>query len=274
MARGESKHIIAFWVRGEKWYDCVPFGWILAQRTDGRNAAYADGLAKLLNALGITSKAPAVAFPQQTPPQELSETLLRQHAEVKELPNIVPVGARFGAMERDMRLETSTRHMIYVQNIGGHVASRIYAVLFPSVMYFNHQGMSQGNPPLWGAYWQGYSRGSLRPGERGFTVLEQSQRPMMGDLRVAPQFTLYAPIQPSPEERHAGTHFYSARLTITYASSASGIGPNFVTIFDLDADHLAQNRKDIWDQILLPTEVEKDLVGVVYDWEQKQQPPI
>lgn len=52
MARGEGKPVIAFWLRGEKWYDCAPMGWYSAQYTDGRGTAYADGLEKLLATLG------------------------------------------------------------------------------------------------------------------------------------------------------------------------------------------------------------------------------
>lgn len=71
MARGESKHVVAFWVRGEKWYDCVPMGWILAQYTDARDAAYVDGVVKLLTALGVASPPLTPAAPQQW--QEVSQ---------------------------------------------------------------------------------------------------------------------------------------------------------------------------------------------------------
>jgi hypothetical protein len=57
MARGEGKPVIPFWIRGEKWYDCTPMGWYPAQYTDGRAAAYATGLARLLLSLGVSGSA-------------------------------------------------------------------------------------------------------------------------------------------------------------------------------------------------------------------------
>ena len=54
IARGEGKPVLPFWIRGEKWYECTPMGWILAQYTDGRGASYRPGLAKLVATLGAT----------------------------------------------------------------------------------------------------------------------------------------------------------------------------------------------------------------------------
>ena len=68
MARGERKPVLAFWIRGEdeKWYDSVPMGWILAQYTDGRGAAYAAGLTRLQEALGL------IAYPLPEIPARLA----------------------------------------------------------------------------------------------------------------------------------------------------------------------------------------------------------
>ena len=56
IARGEGKEVLPFWIRGEKWYQSTPFGWILAHYTDGRGANYNAGLAELLKALGVIAQ--------------------------------------------------------------------------------------------------------------------------------------------------------------------------------------------------------------------------
>ncbi len=296
---GNEDHIVPFWVRGEKWSRCVPFGYYYAQYIDGRDVAYAAGLAKLLATLGVANTAPTassyrgdssdykgaedetdtwepiqrylMSAPSDPQAQELVGSLLRQHAEANARPNVIPIGARFGAMEADNRLLPATTHRITVENAGESAVSHIFAVLFPSVTYFNSQGMSQGSPPLWGTYWEGRVGVGLAPRARCEIPLEETRWPLVGDLRVAPQYALYAPIQPPPEERRAGNaHFYSARLTITCRDTS---GTRFATVFDLDADRLAQNRDDIWDQIMLSQVVEQDLRELTAEWEKKRQPP-
>lgn len=88
MARGEGKPIINFWIRGEKWYDCVPMGWILAQYTDGRSAAYAQGLEKLLAALtaNVDSSDVADSHPAATSDNDDDAPYLAYGGSVRALP--------------------------------------------------------------------------------------------------------------------------------------------------------------------------------------------
>ena len=57
IASDEGKRILPFWVRGEKWSRCAPMGYYHAQYIDGRDAAYAVGVTKLLDVLGVVSAA-------------------------------------------------------------------------------------------------------------------------------------------------------------------------------------------------------------------------
>ena len=67
IAEGEGKTILPFWIRGEKWYFCAPMGFYVAQHIDGRDTAYASGLAKLQATLGATTAAPVAATPVHAP---------------------------------------------------------------------------------------------------------------------------------------------------------------------------------------------------------------
>lgn len=363
IARDEGKRILPFWVRGEKWSRCAPIGYYYTQYIDGRDAAYAAGLVKLLTTLGVVSAArplaaptptgpqqarssgkhavPAVSPPQRAleskrraaavdplqrarssgkhpvavPPLPLGQQLLRQFADAKARPNLIPVGAEFGAMEQDKRLLPNTKHSITVQNAGEGMASNISAVLFPSAVYFDENGRPQGDPPLLGTYWAGRVGLAVSPGATCKILLEEARWPLHGDVHIAPQYTLYAPVQPPPVVQRGNYycrahdhkfnlvlypprvpgicdldgselywradelpenivqrpgHFFSARLTLTCRDAA---GTKLATVFDLDADRLAQNLDDIWEQVLLPTEVEQTLHELTDHWAEKRKPP-
>jgi toxoflavin biosynthesis protein ToxD len=55
IAEGEGKTILPFWIRGEKWYFCAPFGFYVTQHIDARDAAYTSGLVKLVDTLNDAS---------------------------------------------------------------------------------------------------------------------------------------------------------------------------------------------------------------------------
>lgn len=381
IATDEGKRILPFWVRGEKWSRCAPMGYYYAQYIDGRDVAYAAGLAKLLATLGVSSAAsavvaeptparpqraqdsdqrsakhaavvpPSVVAPPQprrtlrdalpgapqsgkhaavSPPQRSSgkhpvpvpgpavaggQLVMRVFTDAKARPNLVPVGAEFGAMERDKRLLPNTKHSITVQNAGEGMASNISAVLFPSAVYFDENGRPQGDPPLLGTYWAGRVGLAVSPGATCKILLEEARWPLPGDVHIAPQYTLSAPAQPPPVVQRGNFycrahdhkfnlvlypprvpgicdldgselywradespenvvqrpgHFFSARLTLTCRDAA---GTKLATVFDLDADRLAQNLDDIWEQVLLPTEVEQTLHELTDHWAEKRKPP-
>lgn len=360
IARDESKRILPFWMRGEKWSRCAPMGFYYAQYIDGRDGAYAAGLAKLLTTLGVAPTAPTPAVPEQAqgaakrpavgPPQRaqesakkaagdplqralqrtskqpvaapppasppsLAEQLVRQHSEAKARPNLIPVKAEFGAMDQDKRLLPHTNHSITLQNAGEGMATVITAVLFPSAVYFDEVGRPQGDPPLLGTYWAGRLRIALSPGAKHTVILEEARWPLVGEARITPQYTLYAPAQPSPVAQ-AGNYycrahehkfnlvsqppriagicdldgselywradltpnkavrppdaFFSARLTVTCRNAG---GATIATVFDLDTGRLARNLDDVWDQVLLPTDVDQSLRQLTDAWANKRQPP-
>ncbi|MGH2504649.1 MAG: hypothetical protein ACRDID_19240, partial [Ktedonobacterales bacterium] len=262
MARGEIKPVLAFWVRGEKWYDCVPFGWILAQRTDGRDAAYTAGLAKLLDTLAVTSAAPAapsLSVPQQASSQVLSQSMWHKFEEVLAWPNFKPIGTIPGDMVEQDVLTYNTRREITVQNVGKSTAMKICAVLSVSVRYFPGTGNTRGDLPYKVAYLQGRASRDLAPGAICDIQLNPTSWTSMTFLRVTPQYTLYAAVEPRLGERRR--HYrHSVRLTITCRNS---LEERFATVFDFDVYRQKQSLDDRWNQIRSPLKVKEDLLELI-----------
>lgn len=67
IARNKGKTVIPFWIRGTDWHDCAPLGFGASQYIDGRDAAYASGLAKLLATLGVASAVTATTTISRIP---------------------------------------------------------------------------------------------------------------------------------------------------------------------------------------------------------------
>ena len=232
--------------------------------------AFADLLAAL-SAKGTRSQAIPSPTAMSLSPLELNQHLFRQHADVTTRPNIIPVGASLGGLDSASRLQANAKHAITLENGGEVRASSICAVLFPSSKYHGTGSTQSILPSLWGTYWQGQVSTSLAPSATREIVLHEARWPLQGDDYVSPQHTLYAPEQPGLGAGLTGLgHFYSARLTITYRNAS---GARFATIFDLDAERLAQNRDPVWRQIAWPTEVEHDLLELTDLMERKRQPP-
>ena len=84
VAEEEGREILPFWVTGDRWTYCAPFGRHAMQYIDGRGAAYAAGLAKLLAALGATPAA------QPSVPQFAARPIATQAAAARVAPQPQP----------------------------------------------------------------------------------------------------------------------------------------------------------------------------------------
>lgn len=211
-----------------------------------------DDLLRALQAAELSSPATVLSTPFTQPISSLSEQPLRQIAQAILRPRLDLVRTRMGRMQDSRRLTPNTGHSISLQNVSDSAAFDICAVLFPSSTYLKKGILTRHLYDLKGRYWRGQASTGAVPRQRRKIYLEETRRPLHGNDRVTPEYTLYAPEEPMGRDQL----FLSARLTITYRDEARTA---LAIIFDLEAERLAEGFAHAWRRIAGPIEVEYDL---------------